>query len=516
VAVPGHRLDRMWNPRTVVVIGDKGPGYMWIHSNLPFKERGGNFYSVQIDEKEIEGIEALGVKNFKSLSEVPEPIDYAVVAVPRQVSPYVLKDLLAVGAAGGAFFTSGFAETGEELGIKLQQALTEMAREGNFNLVGPNCMGLYCPRLGVRYNAEAPVTEEGTIGFLSQSGTHAINFTLVAAASGLYLSRAASLGNAIILDVPDYLEYLALDDDTKVIGMYVEGVKDGRRFFETLKMACQRKPVVVWKGGQTQAGTRATQSHTASLATDHAVWEAMVRQAGAISTNNLDETVDVMRLLVQAKPLPGRRLALLAQTGGQSVSITDAFARQGFEVPRFSQKTYDELGEFFNIVGGSYQNPLDMAGTIQGKVETLERILRIVDADPNVDAMVMELSAMFAARQWKKKPESLDELLDILKAHAERSEKTFIAILHPAHEEEYVGSIRPKFAERGLPVFHSFDRAAAALARVERVRGAVYWADGARATDRRGYSTTHLHRPEGDEGPAGNPRDPHSGRSHPR
>ncbi len=466
MAVPGHKLDAMFNPKVVAVVGDKGPGYMWLHNNMPFKEKGGSLYSVQLDEKEIPGIEALGVTNVRSMADIPEPIDYALVAVPRQVSPYVLKDLIANGAHGAGFFTSGFAETGEELGIKLQDQLTTMAREANFNLVGPNCMGLYLPKSGVRFNGDAPVVDDGRIGFLSQSGTHGIMFSLVANANGLHLSRCASFGNAVVLDVSDYVEYLALDDETEVIGMYVEGVKDGRRFFDTMKMACARKPVVVWKGGQTEAGARATRSHTGSLAAPQSVWDGMMRQCGAITTNNLDETIDVMKLLIQGKRPTGPRMALLAQTGGQSVSITDAFAKAGLQVPRFSDKTYADLGEFFNIVGGSYQNPLDMAGTIQGSMETLDRILRIVDADPNVDGMAMELSAMFAARQWKKSPESLDKTLDTLQQHHERSSKPLAVILHPAHEAEYVASITPKFYERSIPLYQSFERAAAAVARV--------------------------------------------------
>lgn len=462
----------MFNPEVVAVIGDKGPGYMWLHNNMPFRDKGGHLYSVQLDAKEIPGIEALGIPNFTSMADVPEPIDYAVVAVPRQVSPYVLNDLIANGAHGAGFFTSGFAETGEELGIQLQEQLTVAARAANFNLVGPNCMGLYLPRAGVRFNADAPVVDDGRVGFLSQSGTHGIMFSLVSAANGLHLSRCASFGNAVVLDVSDYLDYLMRDDETEVIGMYVEGVKDGRRFFETLKAACTRKPVVVWKGGQTAAGARATMSHTGSLAAPQAVWDGMMRQCGAITTNNLDETIDVMKLLLNAKRPAGPRMALLAQTGGQSVSITDAFAKAGLSVPRFSTTTYSELGEFFNVVGGSYQNPLDMAGTIQGKTETLERILRIVDADANVDAMAMELSAMFAARQWKKDPASLDATLDALRAHQQRSEKPLLVILHPAHEAEYVAHIAPKFHERQIPLYQSFERAAAAMAKVLRYASA--------------------------------------------
>lgn len=466
MAAPGHKLDKMMNPKTVVVIGDKGPNYMWLNNNMPFKEKGGNLYSLQIDPKEHEGIAKLGIENFTSINDIPEQIDYALVAVPRQVAHFVLKDLISVNANGAGFFTSGFAETGEELGVQLQENLTQMAREANFNLVGPNCMGLYLPQVGVRFNGDAPIADDGVVGFLSQSGTHGIMFSLVAGANGVHLSRCASLGNAIVLDVSDYLEYLVEDDSTKVIGMYVEGVKDGRRFFETLKAACKKKPVVVWKGGQTEAGARATMSHTASLAAPQAIWDGMVRQCGAIPTNNLDETIDVIKLLVNGKKPEGKRMALLAQTGGQSVSITDEFAKAGFEVPRFTEDTYEKLGEFFNIVGGSYQNPLDMAGTIQGNNETLDKILRIVDADPNVDGMTMELSAMFAARQWKNKPETLDATIEALQTHMQRSQKPFLAVLHPAHEAEYVASIQHKFNERGIPLFQSFGRAAAALARV--------------------------------------------------
>ncbi len=466
MGVPGHKLDRMFNPEVVAVVGDKGPAYMWLRNNLPFKEQGGRLYSVQLDPKEIEGIEKLGIKNYTSMADVPEPIDYAVVAVPRQVSPFVLKDLIANGAHGAGFFTSGFAETGEELGIKLQAQLVEMAKGANFNLVGPNCMGLYLPKVGVRFNNDAPVASDGRIGFLSQSGTHGIMTSLVAAANGMHLSRCASFGNAVVLDVSDYVDYLMQDDETEVIGMYVEGVRDGRRFFETLREACRRKPVVVWKGGQTEAGSRATMSHTGSLAAPMAIWEGMMRQCGAITTNNLDETIDVLKALTLAKRPRGTGMALLAQTGGQSVSISDAFAKAGFRVPRFSEGTYGELSSFFNIIGGSYQNPLDMGGTIQGKVEILERILGILDADPNVDGYGMELSAMFAARQWKAKPETLDEMLDAIKAFSEKTEKPFVTILHPAHEAEYVAQVQPKFHERQLPVFGSFERAANALRRV--------------------------------------------------
>jgi acyl-CoA synthetase (NDP forming) len=462
MSVPGHKLERMFNPKTTVVIGDKGPNYMWLKNNQPFQEKGGNLYSVQIDESEIKGIEELGFKNYTSLADIPEPIDYAIVAVPRHISPYVLNDLIDAKAASAAFFTSGFAETNEELGIALQKQLTEAAKTANFNVIGPNCMGLYLPKAGIRFSPDVPIADDGVVSFLSQSGTHGIMFSLVMASQGMHLSKCVSFGNAIVLDISDYLEYLIEDPETKIIGLYVEGVKDGARFVRTLKEACRHKPVVVWKGGQTEAGALATKSHTASLASPEPIWEGIMKQCGAISTTSLDETVDVVKLLLNSKPTMGRNLGLMAMTGGQSVSITDAFCKVGFDVPALSEQSYEELGSFFNIVGGSYRNPLDMAGTLQGNTETLKRILTILDADPKIDALIMEQSAMFGARQWRNKPEVLDAMLDTLVEHRNNSQKPFFIVMHPAHEEAFVVEIRQKFAKQKIAVFPNFERAATA------------------------------------------------------
>jgi acetyltransferase len=328
-------------------------------------------------------------------------------------------------------------------------------------------MGLYVPKLGVRQSAEQFAGEAGPVGFISQSGTHAINFGLVGAAQGVSVSTSISIGNAEVLDVPDYLDYLTADRDTQVIAMYVEGVKDGRRFVESLRRACAAKPVVVWKGGVTDAGARATRSHTASLATSNAVWDAVVRQCGAIETIAMDDTIDTLKALLRCKPTTGRGMGLMAMTGGQSVVITDAFVRAGLDVPVLSAKSYEQLAEFFNIIGGSYRNPLDMGGTIGfgGQQDYLKKLFDILEEDGHVDAIAMELASGFMARRWQADPSSLDELLDILCAHAEQSSKPFLTILHPGHLEEVTAAARQRVAERGLAVFHTFERAATALSR---------------------------------------------------
>ena len=456
-----ERLQRALNPEAVAVIGDKkASGYTWLRSLGTFT---GNLYSVQVDENEIPGIEELGVANYKSLTDIPERIDFAVCAVPRQVAPFIVQGCVDAEVGGVTLFTSGFAETGEELGVELQQKIYDIAAPSGLALIGPNCMGVHIPRLGVRFNRDQPAGVEGDIGFVSQSGTHGMNFSLTGAAHGLTCSTMVSFGNGIILEAADYLDYLAADERTRIIGMYIEGARDGRRLFDSLKAAAAKKPTIVWKGGQTEGGGRAIRSHTASLASDQAVWEAVIKQAGAVAVHNLDEMVDVAKAALLCKRPSGNRLGLIAMTGGQSVVLTDAFEKAGWKVPRLGEASYAKLSEFFNIIGGSYQNPLDAAGTIGQDAGHLDTIFEILDQDENVDAVAMELSATFMARRWQDKPEEFDRLINSIKRFMSESDKPFLAALHPSHVEEAALQARQRLQQEGIPAFPSFERAANAL-----------------------------------------------------
>ncbi|MFB3052858.1 MAG: CoA-binding protein [Dehalococcoidia bacterium] len=459
-------LDRAFNPRTVAVVGDKrAMGYLWLRSMSTFQ---GKLYSVQIDPNEIPGIEELDVPNYSSLLEIPDEIDYVVCAVPRQVSPRVVADCIEKGVGAVTLFTSGFAETETEEGVQLQEQIREMAQSapgGGLLLIGPNCMGIYNRRLGLRHSWEQPAGDAGNVGFISQSGTHCINFSLVGDRHGIRCSKTVSFGNAVVLDAADYLEYLAADAETEVIGMYFEGAKDSRRFFRVLRETARVKPVVVWKGGVSAAGARAIYSHTAALATAPAVWNAAMRQAGVVQADNLDETIDAVKALVYCKPGTGYRMGLIAMTGGQSVVITDAFEREGLEVPLLTTASYEKLSQFFNTIGGSYRNPLDSGGTIgMGFLpQNLQKLLEILEEDESVDAIAMEVGAGFLARRMRENPAILDALLDTLSAHRERSRKPFIAIAHAGHLEDVSTMIRSRLLERNIPPFASFQAGAKAL-----------------------------------------------------
>jgi acetate---CoA ligase (ADP-forming) len=468
-------LERAFNPRTVVVIGDKRMGgYMWLRSMTQLK---GKLYSVQIDPNEIPGIEAMGIENRKSLAEITEPIDYAISAVPRQIAPRILKDCIANHVGSIGFFTSGFSETSEELGIRLEAELRELALNSEIALVGPNCMGLYSSPAGLCNYPDEKAGDPGDVCFISQSGTHTINFCVQAPHHGIKMNKAASIGNVLILEAADYIDLMTADPATRVIGMYIEGVRDGRRFFDSVRHAAERHPVVIWKGGVTEAGARATFSHTGSLATAEATWRTVVQQSGAVEVASLDAMLDAVELFARAKRIGGKRMGLVAMTGGQSVVITDTFATAGLDIPALSESSYDELKTFFNIIGGSYRNPLDAGGTIgaahhQGN---LDRILEILERDSLIDAIVLEVGTGFRAARWSNHEDEITGLLDRLSEFAGRSTKPFAIVMHPAHLEGIVARGKELARARGLVVFDSFERAAAAFRTVS-----DYWSNRAR------------------------------------
>ncbi len=456
------QLERAFNPKAVAVIGDKrANNYMWLRGQSTFT---GKVYSVQIDERELPNIAALGVPNYPSLAAIPDEIDYVMTAVPRQIAPRIAKDCADKQVGGVMFFTSGFSETDEE-GKRLEQALVEIARSANMALLGPNCMGIYHPRIGLRNYTELPAGEAGSVGFIGQSGTHTITFGLAAPHHGVKISKAVSFGNAAVIDASDYLDYLASDEETRIIGMYLEGVREGRRFFSLLREVTKKKPVVIWKGGNSEPGQRAISSHTGSLAVPAAVWNAMVQQAGAISVETFDELLDVIKLLLFAKRTSSVGMGLIAMTGGPSVVITDAFARAGLRVPLLTEASYQELASFFNVIGGSFRNPLDSAGTVgMGQSsQNLGRLLSILDRDANVDAIAMDTGAGLVAGQWQAHPETLTKLLDMLSQFAEQSVKPFVVILQPFSREAELLAVREQFHARGIATFATHDRAARAL-----------------------------------------------------
>lgn len=455
-----EQLDRIFYPKVVAVVGAKRDNdYMWLRAHGPFAQHG-KVYHVNIDEREWPGAEELGFTNVPSLLDIPEPVDYVAISVPNKVTPLVLKDCAAKQVGGAHIFASGFAEMDNEEGRQLEAAVGQIAREGQFALVGPNCMGIYHPELGIRPGADMPYGEPGYFSYISQSGTTSMAIGSAAPASGIAVAKGISFGNGTNIDSPDYLRYLAQDDSTEVIGMYLEGVRDGPKFFDALREAAVRKPVIIWKVGSTPESARAGLAHTGSEPIPADLWDAALKVAGAIKVNSIEEMLDTAMALRYVGD-PGERAALIAVSGGHSGKIADVFAHQGFLIPRLSQQSITEVASYAELAGGSYANPIE-GPSVRGK-ENLARMLDILARDGSYESVILE----FGAGSIKRDASAVQDRIDVLREYAER--KTGVPVITvlstdtPYVEGVDLQELARQFFEVGLPCFTSMERGAIAL-----------------------------------------------------
>ncbi len=439
------------------MVGDsKQTNFEWLRGQLEFT---GKLYSVQVNPDTIAEIKAMGVENYKTLLDIPEPVDLAIVAVSRSIAPRVLEDCIKKDVAAAHFFTAGFSETGTEEGKELEQMLKKNVEGANFHLIGPNCMGIFNPALGIRQSPDQYTGVSGPVGFISQSGAIALTFSLEAHLQGLDINKSVSSGNGIALDATDFLEYFGGDPEVQAIGMYMEGVNDGRKFFETLRQVVKKKPVVIWKGGRSDDGDRAIASHTGALALSRAVWDTMVKQCGAVAVTGTEPLIDTLKALLYMPPVRGDRVAVAGGSGGQSVAITDAFADVGLKVPPLTKESYDELATFFNVVGGSYRNPIDTAGPVR---RDMKRILEIVERDANIDNLALVCSTK-PGRQMM--PGQLQGSLDLAQHIKDRTSKplmVFVFLFTPDASREKRDIIF-RYQQIGIPAFPSIKRGVTAL-----------------------------------------------------
>lgn len=448
------KLDRAFSPECVVVIGDsRRNNFQWLRGQSRFP---GKLFSVQVNPETVKGIEALGIKNYASVVDVPGPVDLAIITVPRAAALKVLEDCITKGVAAAHFFTSGFSETHTDDGIRLERMIKEKAEQANFHLIGPNCMGIFNPRLGIGQNDRQYNADSGTVGFISQSGTHAQNFAYEAHVQGVDINKSVSFGNGTVLDSTNYLEYFGADPDCKIIGMYLEGVKDGRWFFKVLKEVAARKPVVIWKGGRTEEGGRAIGSHTGSLAVRMTIWDAALKQCGALQVSRMEEMVDTLKALLFLPPIYGNRVGITGGSGGQSVAIADVFAEAGISVPELTPESYDELAKFYSLIGGGNRNPID---TGNQNSREMKRILEILGGDANIDSLVLMGSGAMGAST------RLQTQIDILDDIRKRNSKAVLAVISYSAPDQMRGAreATKRYQASGIPTFPSMERAALAI-----------------------------------------------------
>jgi acyl-CoA synthetase (NDP forming) len=376
-------MEAIFSPRTLAVIGASPVGDIatLAHKDTRIKD---HLYLVNPKYTELHGRRC-----YPSVLDIPGPVDYAIISVNANLVARMVGECVQKGVRCAHIYTAGFSETGLPEGIELERKLREAA-SGKIRIIGPNCFGIYCPRSGLAIVPESS-PEEGSVGVVAQSGSVAESFSYFGKTKNIKFSQVVSYGNAVDLDCPDFLEYMADDPRTKMIALYIEGSKNGSRLKEALTYAASRKPVVGIKGGLTDNGNRVARSHTGQLTGTPELWKSLFRQCGVVQVRNNDELMSAAVAFSKSPLTRGNRVAMIANSGGFSVIQTDLCAAEGMSVPRFSDETVQKLRQLVPLAGTSIGNPLD-AWPIFYKVSSeggnLADIVKVVASDPNIDSLV--------------------------------------------------------------------------------------------------------------------------------
>lgn len=469
--------ERIFHPRVVAVIGVSshgagfGSGIVDALSAIGFE---GSLYAVN-----PKGGEYRGRRLLRSISEIKETIDFAIIAVPAEHVPEVLEQCRVCGVAGAEILSAGFSETGTPQGIALEEEVRRISLRG-IRVVGPNCFGIYCPRSGLTLLPGPDLSRRtGPVSFLSQSGGMSIDFAHIGKWMGIGFSKVISFGNGSDLRETELLEYLGRDPQTKVIAMYMEGVEDGREFFRVLKDVAATKPVIINKGGLSEAGSRAVASHTGSMGGSRVIWESALRQAGAIQVGDLWELAQAC-LAFSLLPVRDYKGVSVAGGGGAlGVSAGDQAERYGLHLPLFEQAMSEKLMEVLPRPGSSARNPIDAANPFVGP-DAFRHVFTHAGTDPRIDAQIliqllhhyksvalslgvesfreitpyaMQAQAMSDARQATAKPAVL-----VMPDYKQGKDSLDI--------EELIRDARQAFLDRDIPVYQDLGDAMRAIGHV--------------------------------------------------
>ena len=385
-------LESAFHPNAVAVAGaSEDPfsfGYHYVRHLLDYGYPG-HIYPVNPRRETIQGLKA-----YPNLTSIPEPVDYVICCLPASKVPDLLAECPSRGVKVVHLLTARLSETGRQEAKDLEARILREARRSNVRLIGPNCMGLYYPGGGISLGYGFP-KEAGTVGAVFQSGGASDLLVRHGELQGLRFSKVISYGNAIDLDESDFLNYLAQDDETKVIAAYFEGAKDGRKLLNALTDAVRIKPVIAIKGGRGLAGTRAAASHTAALAGSNVIWETAFRKAGVIQAKDVHELVNFLAAFSYLPPIRGNRVGILGGGGGMAVMSADICEETGLIVPPLTAEIREELRvkapEIWDWIG----NPVDvsiMGGISIGFKEALGVLSKLIVESPQFDFIITELN----------------------------------------------------------------------------------------------------------------------------
>ncbi|WP_297458209.1 acetate--CoA ligase alpha subunit [Thermococcus sp.] len=449
-------IEALFRPKSVAVIGaSEKPGKIGyaIMKNLVEYGYEGKIYPVNIKGVEIR-IGNRVFKSYRSILDVPDEVDMAVIVVPAKFVPQVVEEAGKKGVKVLPIISSGFGELGPE-GKKVEEELVKTAHKYGMRILGPNIFGVvYTPE---KLNATFGPTDvlPGPLALISQSGALGIALMGWTILEKVGLSAVVSVGNKSDIDDADLLEFFREDDNTKAILIYMEGVKDGRRFMEVAKNVSKIKPIVVIKAGRSERGAKAAASHTGSLAGSDKIYDAAFKQAGIIRAYTIEEAFDYARALSNLPEPAGENLVIITNGGGIGVMATDAAEESGLHL----YDNLEDLKAFSKYMPpfGSYKNPIDLTG--MAGAESYEGAIREALRNPNIHSV-----AVLYCQTAVLDPRDLAEIVIREYNEAGRNKPMVVAI---------VGGIEAKHAidrlnEEGIPAYPEPDRAIKSLAALYR------------------------------------------------
>lgn len=354
--MPGNPLTLLMNPTSIAVVGaSNDPMKMGTIQALSIVKDGykGAFYPIHLTEKTV-----LGYKAYASARDLPEPPDLVVFIVPNKAITDLLEDFGKIGTKRAIIVTAGYKETGSE-GLDMEQGIIETAERFGMRFVGPNCLGIINSEINLNTTVAPFPPRPGLLGFASQSGTYVTQSLPYLRRRGIQFSKAISLGNEASIDIVDALEYLGDDEQTKAIILYIEGIRDGRRFVETARRVTRRKPVVAQYVGGSASGARAGSSHTGAMAGPDFLYNGILKQAGIIRVGSVEELYTHGWTLATQPPLRGNRVGVMTNSGGPATAISYTCDLVGLDVPRFSQALQQEIKQHIEP-HASAANPVDL------------------------------------------------------------------------------------------------------------------------------------------------------------
>ena len=376
-----HRLDSFFRPKSIAVVGASRNTTKIGHEalkNILISDYECEVFPINPKEKEI-----LGVKCYEKVTQVPVDLDLVLVSVPAKIVPEIMRDCVQKKVKNVIIISSGFGEIENH---ELEDEVKKTIEKSKMRVLGPNVMGYKNAADGIDASFVYGKARKGNLSLISQSGALGIGMIYLANNEFVGISKIIGVGNKIDIDDDDLIDYFAQDHDTEVIGLYIEAVKEGRAFMNSIKKC--HKPVLVVKAGKSEAGARATASHTGSMAGSDKIYEAAIKQAGGIRCRDIIELFDMARALAGQPPAQGNRIGIISNGGGLGILLTDACVENGLTVPKLSKTTYKKIDRVLpDIVKPN--NPVDLVG--DAGFYRYEATTRALLEDPNIDGIIVAM-----------------------------------------------------------------------------------------------------------------------------